>query len=166
MDSAPDTCPQTELSCGPATRVPKETDESSYTVYLKVLSPADKKDFNMFTLRDIKPTDISTPDELQCEELAKLPRTLEFKIGYFYHSQKLWINSQKDIQDAWNVFRNNDRLTFWCIGSKEKEKQGRKRSMEETSDDELSPCRSVLRQVWLLIAASICNPFSNLKFLV
>ena len=41
MDSAPDTCPQTELSCGadhPATREPKETDDSNYTVYLKVHS--------------------------------------------------------------------------------------------------------------------------------
>ena len=95
MDSAPDTCPQTELSCGPATRVPKETDESSYTVYLKVLAPANKKDFTMFTLRDIKPTDISAPDELkeeifvQCGELAKLPHTLEFKISYFLSFTKI-----------------------------------------------------------------------------
>ena len=74
--------------------------QQSYSVYLKVLSPANKKDFSMFTLRNVNPNELSTLDELkeeifvQCGEGSQLPRTLEFKIGYFRRSQKLWINNK------------------------------------------------------------------------
>ena len=63
--------------------------QQGHCVYLKVLSPFNKKDFSMFSLRDIKPDDTSTLDELkeevfmQCRENAQLPRTLEFKVGIF-----------------------------------------------------------------------------------
>ena len=84
-----------------------------YSVYLKVLSPSNKKDFSMFTLRNVNPDELSTLDELkeevfvQCGEGSQLPQTLEFKMGYFHRSQKLWTNNKHDLNDAWDIIRSN-----------------------------------------------------------
>ena len=109
-------------------------------MYLKVLSPSNRKDFNMFTLHDIQPNEITTLEELkeevfmQCGEDAQLPRTLEFRVGYFSCSQKLWINNKYDLEDTWNIVRKNERLTFWALGTSEGKGKKQTRSL---SDDEL-----------------------------
>ena len=116
--------------------------QSVQQVYLKVLSPSNKKDFSMFTVRDIKPDELSTLDELkeevfvQCGEDAQLPRSLEFKMGYFRRSQKLWINNKQDLHDAWDILRNGERLTLWALGTAEKKCKKRKRESLDLSDDD------------------------------
>lgn len=116
--------------------------QQGHCVYLKVLSPLNKKDFSMFTLRDIKPDNISTLDELkeeifmQCGEDAQLPCTLEFKVGYFRRSQKLWINNSQDLQDAWNLIRRSERLTLWALGTAKSSKKRIKEPVD-VSDEEV-----------------------------
>lgn len=101
----------------------------------------------MFTLRDIKPDELSTLDVLkeevfmQCGEGAQLPRTLEFKMGYFQRSQKLWINNKYDLQDAWNIIRNGERLTLWALGTAEKRCKKRTRISDLSDDDTDIPDR-------------------------
>ena len=53
---------------------------------------------------------------MQCGEGSQLPRTLEFKMGYFHHSQKLWINNKHDLDDAWDIIRSGEGLTLWALG--------------------------------------------------
>ena len=68
--------------------------QQGYSVYLKVLSPSNKKDFSMFTLRNVNPDELSTLDELkeeifvQCGEGSQLPRTLEFECHYVPRSRR------------------------------------------------------------------------------
>ena len=86
------------------------------------------------------PDEILTLDDLkqevfvQCGEDAGLPRTLEFRMGYFHRSQKLWINNEQDLRDAWNIVYNNEKLTLWALPiAVEKNK---KRSRRSSSDDD------------------------------
>lgn len=130
----------TRYALAPCSTQPQSI-QRGYCVYLKVLSPLNKKDFRMFTLRDIRPDEISTLDELkeevfmQCGEGAQLPRTLEFTMGYFCRSQKLWINNKHDLQDAWNIVRKSEKLTLWALRTAEESKK-RPRSSMEPSDEE------------------------------
>ena len=116
--------------------------QQSYSVYLKVLSPANKKDFSMFTLRNVNPNELSTLDELkeeifvQCGEGSQLPRTLEFKIGYFRRSQKLWINNKHDLDDGWDIIRSGERLTLWALGIAGKSSKKRTRTSFDSDDDD------------------------------
>ena len=70
----------------------------------------------MFTVRYIKPDELSTLEELkeevfmQCGEDAQLPQPLEFKMGYFRRSQKLWINNRQDLHDARDILCDGERL--------------------------------------------------------
>ena len=96
--------------------------QQGYSVYLKVLSLSNKKDFSMFAQWNVNPDELSTLDELkeevfvQCGEGSQLPRTLQLKMGYFRHSQKLWINNKHDLDDAWDIIRSGERLTLWALG--------------------------------------------------
>ena len=116
--------------------------QQGYSVYLKVLSPSNKKDFSMFTLRNVNPDELSTLDELkeeifvQCGEGSQLPRTLEFKIGYFRRSQKLWINNKHDLDDAWDIIRSGERLTLWALGIAGKSSKKRTRTSFDSDDDD------------------------------
>ena len=116
--------------------------QQSYSVYLKVLSPANKKDFSMFTLRNVNPNELSTLDELkeeifvQCGEGSQLLRTLEFKIGYFRRSQNLWINNKHNLDDAWAIIRSGERLTLWALGITGKSSKKRTRTSFDSDDDD------------------------------
>ena len=43
-------------------------------------------------------------------------RKLDFQLGFYNKSVKLWINNGKDFQDALALLKRNGRLTFWCTG--------------------------------------------------
>ena len=96
----------------------------------------------MFTLRNVNPDELSILNELreevfvQCGEGSQLPRTLEFKIGYFRRSQKLWINNKHDLDDAWDIIRSGERLTLWALGIAGKSSKKRTRTSFDSDDDD------------------------------
>ena len=108
-------------------------------LYLKVLNPLNKKKFVMHTLRDF-PCDLETPDELreeifcQCGEEV-VSGQLNFDIGYFTMSNKYWVNSEKDLADAWSLLQEGGRLTFWCTGV-DKEEHGQTRKGKRSKGGE------------------------------
>ena len=53
------------------------------------------------------------------EKMPTYQRTLEFRMGYFFCSQKLWINNKHDLEDALSIVRKNERLTLWALGTTE-----------------------------------------------
>ena len=73
---------------------------------------------------------------MQCGEGSQLPRTLEFKIGHFHHSQKLWINNKHDLDDAWDIIRSGERLTLWALGIAGKSSKKRTRTSFDSDDDD------------------------------
>ena len=116
--------------------------QSSCSLYLKVLSPSNKKNFTMYTLRDVMPDELLTVEDLkqevfaQCGEEANLPHTLDFKLGYFHRSKKLWINNDKDLYDAVTIIRNCDGLTFWALSASPEVNKKRRRPSDIADDVE------------------------------
>lgn len=107
------------------------------SVGLKVLSPTNKREFNMFKLREITDHDLSSPDRLKQAILKQVgadivSAKLDFPVGFLDKSDKFWINNELDLKDAREVL-SNGKLTLWCIG---KDKRGKKRSRERSCDSD------------------------------
>ena len=81
----------------------------------------------MFTLRNLSFTPRTNPtmlnqaffDEVGCDILCQ---TLNFAIGYYKKSTKLWLNNEEDVHDAHDVLLQYGKLTFWCTGKKSKQR--------------------------------------------
>ena len=68
--------------------------EEHYSASLKVLNPTNKKEFNMFTLRNLTAEDINTPGSLKeaiFEQLGDsfVSRRLDFPVGFYHKSTKI-----------------------------------------------------------------------------
>ncbi len=48
--------------------------------------------------------------------MSVVSRKLDFPIGFYDKSAKLWLNNNKDLQDALALLKKNRRLIFWCMG--------------------------------------------------
>ena len=89
--------------------------------YLRVLNPANKKDYRLFALRNLS-REMDSPDKLkmaiftQCgDETVPPPRNME--LGFYNHSgKKLWINNRLDLNDMWELVSKGEKLTLWCVG--------------------------------------------------
>ena len=62
-----------------------------------------------------------------CDSRPNLPnfrlgQTLDFTVGYFKKSAKLWLNNEDDVHDAHDVLVQYGKLTFWCTGKKSKQR--------------------------------------------
>lgn len=71
----------------------------NYCVCLKVLNPANKKDFNMFTLRNLTAEGMSTPaclKEVIYDEVGDVvvSRKLDFPVGFYHKSAKSYMVKQ------------------------------------------------------------------------
>ena len=89
---------------------------------------------------------ITTPEALKEEVSLQLGETvsrlLDFPIGYYKESKKIWIQNQKDLQDAWQLLMQNKSLTLWCHGADGKRKRaGQESESDETSDSDVGPSR-------------------------
>ena len=81
----------------------------------------------MFTLRNLSFTPRTNPtmlkqaffDEVGCDILCQ---TLDFAVGYYKKSTKLWLNNEEDVHDAYDVLQQHGKLTFWCTGKKSKQR--------------------------------------------
>ena len=58
-------------------------------------------------------------DEVGCDILCQ---TLDFAIGNYKKSTKLWLNNEEDVHDAHDVLLQYGKLTFWCTGKKSKQR--------------------------------------------
>ena len=67
---------------------------STYTVSVKVLSPSNKKDFKMYTLRNVMLNAMKRPDDIKNELFEQIgghavPESLEFDLGYYVGGEKV-----------------------------------------------------------------------------
>ena len=71
---------------------------------LKVLSQSNKRDFIVYTLRDVTQEDMQTPDSLKAmifEQVGDaVSDKMDFPLGYYCKSKKVWINNEHDVHDA------------------------------------------------------------------
>jgi len=93
---------------------------TSLDIYLKVLSPSNKKEFKMYTLRKISRETVDTPNKLKdviCDQYGSVVGVdaQQMDVGYFYQAKKLWINNRLDMNDFWDVIERGDKLTLWCV---------------------------------------------------
>ena len=136
---------------------------------LKILSPHNKKDYRIYTLRHVS-RDLDSPDKLkdviyqQCKEAVPLPQHME--IGFFQHSKKLWINNRLDVNDMWAVAAKGGKVMLWCVGIGENNHGSQKRSREDTDSNEKESepaCKRNTSSVSSIDALKICANESELK---
>ena len=113
---------------------PPSQSSKAMTVGLKVFSPSNKKEFKMYTLRNIQANDFNDPTSLKTELFNQLGDeiicgTLNFDIGYLVRNEKKWIHNAEDACDALALVTNGGKLTLWCTGvSPKNQAQGQKRA--------------------------------------
>ena len=103
-------------------QTPQGVDQSKVDAYLRVLNPANKKDFHLFTLCNLSHDEMNSPDKLkiavftQCgDDTVPVPQNME--LGFYYHSgKKLWINNRLDLNDMWELVLKGEKLTLWYVG--------------------------------------------------
>ena len=138
------------LSQGSSSRSPTRdprhlSRESSYPEHvlckamtLKVLSQSNKRDFTVFTLRDVTQEDMQTPDSVKAMIFAQVGDAvsdkLDFPLGYYRKSEKVWINNEHDVHDAIQLMKEIGKVTLWCVGQ-DRTTTARKR---ERSGDDIS----------------------------
>ena len=93
----------------------------------------------MYTLRNFHTEEMHTPHYVKKVVLtqvgdAVVSSKLDFQIGYYNKTAKLWLNDEQDVEDALDLLRKNGKLTFWCMGLGRRERA--KRSFDEDSDVE------------------------------
>ena len=116
-------------------------DQSKVDAYLRVLNPANKKDFRLFILRNLS-RDMDSPEKLkmaiftQCGDETVPPPT-NMELGFYNQTKKLWINNRLDVNDLWELASKSDKLTLWCVGAGSNSKSSRntKRSNDERDKD-------------------------------
>ena len=88
--------------------------------YLKVINPANKKDFQLYTMHSLSP-DVDSPDKLKnalSEQYGDLlPPNDKMEIGYFHQSKKMWIKNRLDLNDVWKLVRQREKVTLWSMGA-------------------------------------------------
>lgn len=84
-----------------------------------MLSQSNKRDYTVFTLRDVTQEDMHTPDSVKSMIFMQIGDTvsdkLDFPLGYYCKS-KVWINNKHDIQDSIQLIKEQGKLTLWCVG--------------------------------------------------
>ncbi len=108
---------------------------SNTSISVKVLNPLNKKEFSIYTLRDISLEDFETPESLKETVVtqvgeATVSRMLDFQIGYYNKSEKRWIHNQRDIHEAKELLKRSEKFTLWCIG-KSQERASKKRTVSD-----------------------------------
>ena len=111
---------------------------------LKVLSQSNKRDFTVFTLRDVTQDDMQTPDSVKSMIFAQVRDAvsdeLDFPLGYYRKSEKVWINNEHDIQDAIQLMKEQGKVMLWCVGlDRTTTARKRDRNGEDLSQDTSGP---------------------------
>ena len=91
----------------------------------------------MYTLRNFHAEEIHSPQYVKKLVLtqvgdAVVSSKLDFQMGYYNKTAKLWLNDAQDVEDALDLPKKTGKHTFWCMGLG---KHG-KRSFDDESDAE------------------------------
>ena len=79
-------------------------------------------------------------------------RLLEFPVGFYQESKKMWIQNKQDLHDAWKLLERNKSLTLWCLGQDSRKNkrseadQGSEQDDTSNSDDEATEKRHQVKR--------------------
>ena len=119
---------------------------------MKVINPEKKKEAKVFIFRP-NPQEITTPSDLREELFLQfgdkiVPDTDDFPIGYFRGQIKLWIRTNSDVADIWDLLSKGSG-SLWLHGVKESHmheddssKQPSRRRREDHKGSAASPAMS------------------------
>ena len=102
----------TATSMRQATPTPSK---SVHGIFLKVFNPANKKEWQDYTLRTVSRETLDTPAKLreaivsQCGE-----KIVPDEVGYFDQTTKHWIHNRLDMNDVWDMIESGTKVTLWC----------------------------------------------------
>lgn len=105
---------------------------------LKAFSKSVKKDWKMFTLRDVDASSILSRDDLKEEIRVQLRDDIkeDFDVGYIQGCNLISVRSSQDVAEIWNARE----VTLWCDGlkiSKSSKSLKRKCNELDSSDEEI-----------------------------
>ena len=69
-------------------------------------------------MRDIATHAFDTLESLRKDQVSDntVSASSKFPLWYFYKSEKRWLQNDRDLRDALDLLKQNDRLTLWCLG--------------------------------------------------
>ena len=99
--------------------------EKQVNLNVRVINPDKKKDCEVYVLREITESVVSTPQSL-IEELQRqfgtqlVPTAHHFPVGYMKGSTKASIRTPADVADVWTHLNRGDQIALWCEGVRRK----------------------------------------------
>jgi hypothetical protein len=94
--------------------------QSATNFYLKIFNPANKKEFQLYTIRNLS-LNVDNPDKLKkalSEQYGDLlPPIDKMEVGYFHQAKKMWIKNRLDLNDVWQLVQKGGRVTLWSTGA-------------------------------------------------
>ena len=120
--------------------------EKQVNLNVRVINPDTKKECEVYVLREITESVVSTPQRL-IEELQRqfgpqlVPTAHHFPVGYVKGSTKVSIRSSADVADIWTHLNRGDQIVLWCEGVRRKTSHLAELSDSE-SDEETSKKRN------------------------
>ena len=107
---------------------------------IKAFTKGTKKDPKMFTLRNIKPDEVSTIYELECvirDQLCDEISLSSFDIGYIQGSHLITIRNVEDLLEVWANIKKGTNVVLWCDDLKKKLMyESRKGTISDSSEDD------------------------------
>ena len=107
---------------------------------LKAFPKSSKKDWKMFTLRDVDIGAITSCDQLKKEIKFQLSDDIkrEFDVGFVQGTNLISIRNSHDVSEVWSCASNGS-VTLWCDGLKQSNsKKSRKRKADDSETDDWS----------------------------
>ena len=114
-------------------------------VLLKVVNKKNSKEFKLFTLRNVKESDI-----ISCENLKSLIRSQlydditkgSFDVGVVQSNSSVSFRSVEDLKEVWEQLCAGKNVTLWCDGmASNKKKRSRDCDTEEEEEYEKRKCK-------------------------
>ena len=120
----------------------QQSDESveadSLNMEVKILNSHNKREFRLFSLRNVSSELINCPEKLKNEiaQQCELSKVDNMEVGYFNHAKKRWINNRLDLVDMWKLVAKGDKIVLWCVENSDNERAPSKRPSEDGGENE------------------------------
>ena len=103
---------------------------------LKVYSKSSKKEWKMFTLRNVDTASIKTCDDLKEEIRIQLTDDVkkDFDVGFVQGSNLISVRSSRDMAEVWGLAAKGQ-VTIWCDGLTASHKSRKRKRTEIESDN-------------------------------
>lgn len=94
--------------------------ESEVNFNVKIFNSENKKEHQVFVLRDVSQAVVSTPETLM-QEMRKqfgshVAKKRPFAVGYMKGNMKVSIRTPADMSDVWLHVSRGENVTIWCEG--------------------------------------------------